>query len=57
MEGYDEIAHNIEKIWDSMCELKREKDKTSHARVTNGFSIPVRVNRLGCSDVYFTQYR
>jgi hypothetical protein len=40
MEVYDEIAHNMEISWDSMCESKREKDKTSHARITQGCITP-----------------
>jgi uncharacterized membrane-anchored protein YhcB (DUF1043 family) len=31
MEGYAEIAHNMETSWDSMCESVRAKNKTSHA--------------------------
>jgi hypothetical protein len=40
MEVYDEIAHEMETSWDSMFESEREKDNTSHARITQGYSTP-----------------
>jgi hypothetical protein len=40
MDFYYEIAHEMETAWDSMCESERGKDKTSHARIAQGFSTP-----------------
>jgi hypothetical protein len=39
-EVFNESAHEMETPWDSMCESEREKEKTSHARVTQGCSTP-----------------
>jgi hypothetical protein len=40
MEVYDEIAHDMESSWDSMCESEREKDNTTRSRVSQGKSTP-----------------
>jgi hypothetical protein len=40
MDAFNEIAHEKEISWDSMCESEHEKDKTIHARVTQGCITP-----------------
>jgi hypothetical protein len=41
MDGYAEIAHNMETAWDiMMCESGCEKEKNSHARVAQLFITP-----------------
>jgi molecular chaperone GrpE (heat shock protein) len=40
MEVYDEIAHDMETSWGSMCESGREKDMATRSRVSQGYSTP-----------------
>jgi hypothetical protein len=40
MEVFDELAHSMEKSWNSMCEPENDRDMSSRTRVTQGFNTP-----------------
>jgi hypothetical protein len=40
MEVYDEIAHDMETSWNSMCEFKNDRDPAARMRVTQGYNTP-----------------
>jgi predicted nucleic acid-binding Zn-ribbon protein len=40
MEVYDEIAHNMETSWNSMCESKNDIYPSASTRVTQGYNTP-----------------
>jgi hypothetical protein len=40
MEVYDELAHNMETSWISMCKSENYRDASTRTRVTQGFNTP-----------------
>jgi hypothetical protein len=40
MEVYDELAHNMETSWNSMCESENDRYTSKRTRVTQGFNTP-----------------
>jgi hypothetical protein len=40
MEKYDELAHNMETSWNSMCESENYRDTSTRTIVTQGLNTP-----------------
>jgi hypothetical protein len=40
MEVYDEIAHDMETSWNSMCESESEKYQSARSSVSQGYGTP-----------------
>jgi hypothetical protein len=47
MEVYDEIAHDMETSWNSMCESESERDTSARMRVSQGYSTPIQNKPAG----------
>jgi hypothetical protein len=40
MDAYDELTHNMETSWNSMCKSEHDRDTSTIIRVTQGFNTP-----------------
>jgi hypothetical protein len=40
MEVYDELAHDMETSWNSMCESENDRETSKRMRVPQGFNTP-----------------
>jgi hypothetical protein len=47
MEVYDEIAQDMEKSWNSMCESENDRYPSARTRVTQGLNTTSQVKRAG----------
>jgi hypothetical protein len=47
MEVCDEIAHDMEMSWNSVCESKNDRHPSARMRVTQGYNNPIQGKPVG----------